>query len=106
MIRITPAADASVAAHISYLADVSGINTARRFTERVLDTLTQLERRPSVGTPCRFNSVFLHDMRRWSVKGFPRHLVFYRIIPDGIEVVELMHAHRDIARVIGDLSDP
>jgi toxin ParE1/3/4 len=38
----------------------------------------------------------LSDVRVWRVAGFPNHLIFYRIVEDGIEAVHLIHGARDV----------
>jgi len=41
-------------------------------------------------------------IRRWHIKGFPRLLVLYRDLPDGIEVVRVLDAGRDIHALFDD----
>jgi toxin ParE1/3/4 len=36
-------------------------------------------------------------MRMFRVKDFPKHLVFYRPIEGGIEVIRVLHASRNLA---------
>jgi toxin ParE1/3/4 len=38
-------------------------------------------------------------MRVWPVKGFENHLIFFRPIDGGIEVIRVLHAARDIESV-------
>lgn len=38
----------------------------------------------------------------WPVPDFPRVLIFYAETPDGIDVVRVLHASRDIKGVIAD----
>ena len=39
-------------------------------------------------------------LRVWRIQGFPNHLIFYRPIDGGIEVVRVLHAARDIDRAL------
>ena len=41
----------------------------------------------------------LGDIRYWRVKRFPKHIIFYRAITGGIEVVRVLHGTRDIEGV-------
>jgi toxin ParE1/3/4 len=41
----------------------------------------------------------------WRVRGFAKHLIFYRPIEDGIEVIRILHASRDLAAVLDEDSD-
>ena len=37
----------------------------------------------------------------WRVAGFPNHLIFYRPIESGVEVIRVLHASRDIESLFG-----
>ena len=39
-------------------------------------------------------------MTPWRLRGFEKHLIFYRPIKDGIEVIRVLHASRDLAAVL------
>ncbi|WP_199348910.1 type II toxin-antitoxin system RelE/ParE family toxin [Microcoleus sp. FACHB-SPT15] len=39
-------------------------------------------------------------MRKWSVKGFEKHLIFYLSFDDYIEIVRILHAARDIEAIL------
>ena len=43
----------------------------------------------------------LVGMRKWPIKDFDNHLIFYLPHPDGISVVRVLHAARDWWRVLG-----
>jgi len=38
----------------------------------------------------------------WRVKDFPKHLIFYRPIKDGVEVIRVLHSSRDIAGLFSE----
>lgn len=38
----------------------------------------------------------LAGLRMWPIRRFERYLIFYRQIPEGIEIVRLLHAARDL----------
>ncbi len=40
-------------------------------------------------------------MRKWTVKGFERYLIFYRYTDEYVEVVRVIHAARDIPSIFG-----
>jgi toxin ParE1/3/4 len=69
---------------------------ARRFLQAVEDTLALLGELPSAGAEQAMRDPALDGLRMLPVKGFNRHLVFYRPLPDGIELIRLYHAARDI----------
>ena len=49
-----------------------------------------------MGVKRSFRHASLQDLRMHPVRGFERHLVFYRERDDGIEVVRVLHGARDI----------
>jgi toxin ParE1/3/4 len=42
------------------------------------------------------------DIRRWHIEGFAKHLVLYREIAAGVEIVRILHAERDVAAILGE----
>jgi toxin ParE1/3/4 len=47
----------------------------------------------------------LADIRVWAVKGFRNHLVFYRPIEEGIEVLTVLHGARNLDTALADEVD-
>lgn len=43
-------------------------------------------------------------MRSWVVSGFENYLIFYRPLPEGIEVVRFVHGARDTPSLLDDES--
>jgi len=75
---------------------------AIRFLEQAEESFQVLARSPELGGLCAFSHPKTSGLRVWSVKGFPNHLIFYRPIEHGIEVVRVLHGARDIEAVFGD----
>ena len=46
----------------------------------------------------------LEGLRMHPVRGFSEHLIFYLPLPDGIEIVRVLHAKRNIRRLFGGQS--
>ena len=59
---------------------------------------------PERGTPCRFRSAALRDLRWIPVPGFPRHMVFYRYLDreKAILVVQVMHGARNLETLLDE----
>jgi toxin ParE1/3/4 len=53
--------------------------------------------RPELGERQAFAKGRLLGLRAWQIRGFENHIIFYRPVEDGIEVVRVLHAARDIA---------
>lgn len=81
------------------LAEYLGIR-APGFDEKFLlalrETSDLLAEKPSVGSPVRFESPALPDLRFFPIHGFSNHLIFYRPAADGIEVIRVLHGARDL----------
>ena len=56
---------------------------------------------PELGAARTYNGPAFVDVRMWRVAGFPNHLIFYRPIERGIEVIRVLHAKRDIESLFG-----
>ena len=42
----------------------------------------------------------LAGLRSWRIEGFEKHLIFYRPADDGIDIVRVIHAARDVGTVL------
>lgn len=62
----------------------------------------ELEEMPCLGRPHSSKDPRSAKSRVWRIRGFASHLVFNQPIENGIEVVHLLHAARDIDQVLGD----
>jgi toxin ParE1/3/4 len=73
---------------------------AERFltaTERTLERLAEL---PRSGRPYPLDHPALQDMRMTPVRGFPRYLIFYRLVADELQILRVVHAARDIPTLL------
>ena len=80
-----------------YLAEESGTDElAFRFIDASQSSFEALAAMPAMGAARQYNDAALANVRMWRVSGFPNHLIFYRPLGSGIEVVRVLHAKRDI----------
>jgi toxin ParE1/3/4 len=86
------------AAH--YAAEVDAA-TARRFIDAVEQAFALIARRPSIGSPRFAVELDWPGLRTQPVQGFP-YLVFYLEQTDHLDVLRVLHAHRDVP---GSLQD-
>jgi toxin ParE1/3/4 len=77
--------------------------TAARFLDAVQEAEQLLAGMPGLGAPRSFRR--LQELRMWRVRGFEKHLIFYRPTADGIEVLRVLHASRDLAAVLDENPD-
>lgn len=73
-------------------------SAAHRFVDAVQQTLKDLAQHPGLGGPKQYDDPALAQVRSWSVRGFPNHLIYYLPLPDGIDVLAVLHGSRDIPR--------
>lgn len=100
-VRLRSAAENDVAGHARFLQDRS-VEVAIHFLDAFDATLALLGRSPGIGGTCRFQSRLFDGIRVWPVTGFKSHLVFYRNLPDEIEVLRVVHAARDLNSIFGE----
>jgi toxin ParE1/3/4 len=90
-----PQAELDVEGHARYIAQYSRA-AADRFIDAVDETLQIALAFPELGSPWEAASTRFQDLRWWRVRGFPNHLIFYRSIPRGIEVIRVVHGAQDL----------
>lgn len=60
--------------------------------------------RPGAGALCNFKPAELHDVRRISLAGFPKHLLFYELKEKEKEkeilVLRVLHGARDLESLL------
>jgi len=79
--------------------DNAGSEVAERFLAAFDEALERLAQIPTLGHPLRFRAAELRGMRSLAVGGgFGSHLIFYRIVGDGVSVERVMHGARDLER--------
>jgi len=83
-----------------YYSQHSGDQLALRFFDAAEAAYRFLLRHPSIGKPCRIRRHREQGVREFGITGFPRHLVFYRAIPEGIEIIRVVHASRDLETLL------
>lgn len=86
---------------IAYLAERSE-QAARRFRVQAEATFGRLAALPGIGTCYEPEDPAYAELRYFPITKFPKYLVFYRPVPDGIEVVRVLHGARDIAFILED----
>jgi len=88
----------AAAAHYATAADVA---TARRFIEAVEQAFTAIARQPGIGSPRYAVDLDWPGLRAHPLRRFP-HLIFYLEQTDHLDVLRVLHAHRDITASLQD----
>jgi toxin ParE1/3/4 len=97
---VLPAADRDLDDQADYLASHAGLETALRFHDAANSTFAKLGEMPSISERWRSANPRLADLLIRRIEGFEKHLIFYRAADDGIEIVRVLHAARDLDSVL------
>lgn len=75
-------------------------DAAMRFTYAVKEAYDLLAKHPEIAVVRDFGRPELAGLRMWPIPGFEKHLIFYRAIDHGIEVIRVLHGSRDIESIL------
>ncbi len=96
---VLPRADADVDEAAEYYAERGSLEVALRFLSAVQAAYHFICENPEAPPRGQYRSVALQGIRWWRVPGFERHLVFYRLTGDCVQIVRVLHGARDIETV-------
>lgn len=85
-----------------YYVEHGSPDTALRFLAAAERSFAQLVAMPEMGAPRTYRNAKLAGLRMWRVRGFREHLIFYRPTKEGIDVVRVLHAKRDLEGLFED----
>lgn len=94
-ILVRPLALEDLALQSTFIAQ-DNENAAYRFLEMAEKTFDELAEMPLMGNPDPFRSAQLAGIRRWRIHNFEKHLIFYKPLEKGIEIIRVLDARRDI----------
>src|ERR1700674_4154873 len=77
----------------------TGLALAGRWERAVTSAILRVVSRPTTGAPCTFQSSVLRNVLRTAIRGFPKHLLFYRFDSGEIFVLRVVHGARDLERL-------
>lgn len=93
---LRPRADQDIDEQALYIAANSSVAMGQRFYDSIQATFNLLATHPALGTKTNFQNIHLKDTRFFRVKSFEQHIIFYKQIPRGIEVIRVVHGARDM----------
>ncbi len=97
---IRPRADADLDAQAYYYATTANVDIGHRFLVAAHDTFFLLATQPEMGWDARLKHPGLKSLRVFRVTGFERILVLYKPMPDGVEIVRVVHGSRDLQALV------
>lgn len=95
-IVVRPAAESDLESQADYLAAHGNLETGIRFYSAAEETFDLLANQPEMGRATEFQGPLLAGIRMLPLKGFPKHLVFYKPFENTIEIIRVVHGARDI----------
>jgi toxin ParE1/3/4 len=95
-ISFTDAAASDIVQQFDWYLEHSGERIAKRWQQALVVLISRLSDFPETGSLCSFQSPAIQDTRRAPIKGFPRHLPFYRVRQDQLTVLRIVHGARDL----------
>lgn len=97
-----PASVRDIAEIADYLAATTSLAAADRFLASVEATAARLAGMPGLGARWDSPKPRLADVRSSAVARFRNHLIFYRPVEGGIEILRVLHGARNIASLLED----
>jgi toxin ParE1/3/4 len=89
---LSPRAQADIDDIWDYTADRWSDDQAERYTEDIRHAIEAIARDPRRGRPCD------HIRRGYRKYSVGAHVLFFRVVGDGIEVVRILHQRMDFDR--------
>ena len=83
-----------------YYVQEADIGTALRFLDAVERTFALLTSQPHMGAHAKLSHPALEDSRFVPIMGFEKILAFYRAQAGLIDVIRVIHGHRDIPNLV------
>jgi toxin ParE1/3/4 len=98
-----PRVKADLAGHYAYIAQDKAA-PAERFLRVAEAAFELLARMPTIGTAWDSPDPRLAGVRVYPLpRGFRNYLVFYRPLPDGVEILTVLHGARDLGVALEDV---
>lgn len=99
-VRKSPAARSDLLDHFVWIGR-SSVANARRFLRAADEAMERLAEMPEMGGEWESGTPGLAGLRVWPIRRFPRYLIFYKPLADGIEVVRVLHGSQDLESLLG-----
>lgn len=71
---------------------------AQRFVVAAYDTFDFLASNPGIGR--QQTNLGFPEVRSWRIAGFKRYLIFYKPLPDKIQIWRVLHGARDLDTIL------
>ena len=79
-----------------YLVNEAGLDVGLGFLAAAQETFNLLASQPAMGWQCRLKNPALDSVRVFRLPRFERFLIFYRLAPECIEILRVLHSSQDL----------
>jgi toxin ParE1/3/4 len=86
--------------HAAYFAKEANLELGHRFLLAAHETFGLLATQPQMGWHARLRHASLNSMRVFRIAGFEKILVLYHPRPDGVEILRVVHASRNLQALL------
>jgi toxin ParE1/3/4 len=97
---LSDAASADILEQADWYVEQSGRPLAQRWEAAVTSAISYAVSHPAAGALCTFRSPELRSVRRTPIRGFPKHLLFYRFDEGEVLILRVVHGARDLERLL------
>jgi toxin ParE1/3/4 len=97
---LSDAAVSDIVEQTEWYSAQSGTALAGRWERAVTSAILRVASRLTTGAPCTFQSSELRNVRRTAIRGFPKHLLFYKVDSGEVFVLRVVHGARDLERLL------
>ena len=97
---LRPRTERDLDAQALYYASEAGSELGHRFLVAAHETIANLAIHPRMGWPSRLERASLKELRIFRVKGFEKILILYLPLPNGVEILRVVHGSQNLQALI------
>jgi toxin ParE1/3/4 len=97
---VRPLAQSDLDEQALYIAQDS-VDAALRFLDAAQTAFGRLRSFPEIGRSREFLHPDLRNVRSWPIPKFEKHVIFYRLAGEVVDVLRVIHSARDLESIFG-----
>ena len=82
--------------NIAYYIAENSLAQSNRFFDAVEKGYKQIAGTPGAGAPRDYGNPKYAGMRMFPVPGFPKYLIFYRVVGERLQILHVLHGAQDL----------
>jgi len=88
----------------SYFVEHQSIQLADRFVQAIYASLHFLVEFPDSGAKHQSRIIKLQGIRNWTLRDFPRYVIYYRISGELLQILRVLHGSRKANKLLSELN--